>query len=212
MRNFQTYSNDVSSFSLHNRLLYSSGIVSHALKEAAMGGLCPALLQAGAGPVGDADRSCHRHFNYLGWYQRPTDWRLVRPFALAHWPPPPVNDWRCYSNGCGFCHAVRATRQCAERPRPAVYLAADQHTAGTHSSDLFYGALPGPGCRDYRGLSRTHTAGCGAHQKWPGLSGTLVSATAMIFLFKEENGLDGRFLIDNYHFFGWVNGPARHTV
>jgi len=28
----------------------------------------------------------------------------------------------------------------------------------------------------------------------------------MIFLFKEENGLDGRFLIDNYHFFGWVNG------
>ena len=37
MRNFQTYSNDVSSISLHNRLLYSSGIVSHALKEAAMG-------------------------------------------------------------------------------------------------------------------------------------------------------------------------------
>ena len=37
MRNFQTYSNDVSSIGLHNRLLYSSGIVSHALKEAAMG-------------------------------------------------------------------------------------------------------------------------------------------------------------------------------
>ncbi len=38
------------------------------------------------------------------------------------------------------------------------------------------------------------------------ITGTLVSATALIFLFKEENGLDGRFLIDNYHFFGWVNG------
>ena len=37
MRNFETYPKDVSSISLHNRLLYSSGIVSHALKEAAMG-------------------------------------------------------------------------------------------------------------------------------------------------------------------------------
>ena len=37
MGNFQTYSNGVSSIGLHNRLLYSSGIVSHALKEAAMG-------------------------------------------------------------------------------------------------------------------------------------------------------------------------------
>ena len=37
MRDFQTYSNDVSSTSMHNRLLYSPGIVSHALKEAAMG-------------------------------------------------------------------------------------------------------------------------------------------------------------------------------
>ncbi|MDA9021728.1 MFS transporter, partial [Gammaproteobacteria bacterium] len=37
MRNFQAYSNDVSSIGWHNRLLYSSGIISHALKEAAMG-------------------------------------------------------------------------------------------------------------------------------------------------------------------------------
>jgi len=37
MRDFQTYSNDVSSTIMHNRLLYSPGIVSHALKEAAMG-------------------------------------------------------------------------------------------------------------------------------------------------------------------------------
>ena len=34
----------------------------------------------------------------------------------------------------------------------------------------------------------------------------MLSATALIFLFNEENGLDGRFVIDNYHFFGWVNG------
>ncbi len=37
MRNFKNYSNNVSSISLHNRLLDTSGIVSHALKEAAMG-------------------------------------------------------------------------------------------------------------------------------------------------------------------------------
>jgi GPH family glycoside/pentoside/hexuronide:cation symporter len=36
--------------------------------------------------------------------------------------------------------------------------------------------------------------------------GTLASVTALIFLFNEENVVDGRFLIDNYHFFGWVNG------
>ena len=35
---------------------------------------------------------------------------------------------------------------------------------------------------------------------------TLVSAIALIFLFNEENGLDGRFVIENYHFFGWING------
>ena len=31
-----------------------------------------------------------------------------------------------------------------------VCLAAHQHATGTHSSDLFYGALPSPGCRDNR--------------------------------------------------------------
>ena len=35
---------------------------------------------------------------------------------------------------------------------------------------------------------------------------TLVTAIALIFLFNEENSLDGRFVIENYHFFGWING------
>ena len=35
---------------------------------------------------------------------------------------------------------------------------------------------------------------------------TLVSATALVLLFNQENDLDGRFVIDNYRFFGWVNG------
>ena len=35
---------------------------------------------------------------------------------------------------------------------------------------------------------------------------TLVSASALIFLFNQENGLDGRFVIDNYRLFGWING------
>ena len=51
---------------------------------------------------------------------------------------------------------------------------------------------------------RTQLAAVRTNMAW--IIGTLVSATALIFLFKEENGLDGRFLIDNYHFFGWVNG------
>jgi GPH family glycoside/pentoside/hexuronide:cation symporter len=37
MRNFQNSSNDIRSISFNSRLLYSSGIISHGLKEAAMG-------------------------------------------------------------------------------------------------------------------------------------------------------------------------------
>ena len=61
----------------------------------------------------------------------------------------PLNDCRCYSNGCRFYHAVRATRQRAGRPISAVHLAANQHPTGTHSTYLFYGALPRTGRRDY---------------------------------------------------------------
>ena len=164
MRNFQTYSNDVSSISLHNRLLYSSGIVSHALKEAAMGVFILFYYKQVLGLSGTLTGLAIAISIIWDGISDPTDWRLVRPFALAHWSPPPANDCRCYSNGCGFCHAVRATGHRAERPRAAVCLAADQHPAGAHSPDLFYGALPSPGRRDYQRLSRALTAGWDAHQ------------------------------------------------
>ena len=51
---------------------------------------------------------------------------------------------------------------------------------------------------------RTQLAGMRTIMAW--FIGTLASAIALIFLFNEENGLDGRFVIDNYHFFGWING------
>ena len=60
-----------------------------------------------------------------------------------------------------------------------------------------YLALGAEITEDYH--ERTQLAAVRTNMAW--IIGTLVSATALIFLFKEENGLDGRFLIDNYHFF-----------
>lgn len=36
--------------------------------------------------------------------------------------------------------------------------------------------------------------------------GILASGTALLLLFNEKNGVDGRFVIDNYHLYGWING------
>ncbi|MCR9103802.1 MAG: MFS transporter [Gammaproteobacteria bacterium] len=35
--------------------------------------------------------------------------------------------------------------------------------------------------------------------------GVLVSATALALLFNDKNGVDGRFVIENYHLYGWVS-------
>ena len=35
--------------------------------------------------------------------------------------------------------------------------------------------------------------------------GVLASALALMFLFGESNGEDGRFVIDNYRPYGWIN-------
>ena len=51
---------------------------------------------------------------------------------------------------------------------------------------------------------RTQLAGMRTNLAW--MIGTLTAATGLMFVFNEEGGVDGRFLIDNYHFFGWVNG------
>ena len=65
-----------------------------------------------------------------------------------------------------------------------------------------YLALGAEITNDYH--ARSQLAGMRTIMAW--FIGTLASATGLIFLFNEENGLDGRFVIDNYHFFGWING------
>lgn len=36
--------------------------------------------------------------------------------------------------------------------------------------------------------------------------GILITAMALLLLFNETNGVDGRFVIENYHLYGWING------
>ena len=205
MRNFQTYSNDVSSISLHNRLLYSSGIVSHALKEAAMGvfvllyykqvlGLSGTLtgLAIGISIIWDgisdplvgawSDRLRSR----IG-RRHPLMIAAVIPmaagFVMLYGPPDSVLS----DQGQLFTWLLIS-----------ILLV---RTALTFFM-VPYLALGAEITEDYH--ERTQLAAVRTNMAW--IIGTLVSATALIFLFKEENGLDGRFLIDNYHFFGWVNG------
>ena len=205
MRNFQTYSNDVSSISLHNRLLYSSGIVSHALKEAAMGvfvllyykqvlGLSGTLtgLAIGISIIWDGisdpligawsdrlrSRIGRRHPLMIGAVIP-----MAAGFVMLYGPPGSVLS----DQGQLFTWLLIS-----------ILLV---RTALTFFM-VPYLALGAEITEDYH--ERTQLAAVRTKMAW--IIGTLVSATAMIFLFKEENGLDGRFLIDNYHFFGWVNG------
>ena len=205
MRNFQARSNDVSSIGLHNRLLYSSGIVSHALKEAAMGvfilfyykqvlGLSGTLagLAIGISIIWDgisdpligawSDRLRSR----IG-RRHPLMIAAVIPmaagFVMLYGPP----DSALSNQGQLF-----------------IWLLISMLLIRTALTFFMvpYLALGAEITEDYH--ERTQLAAVRTKMAW--IIGTLVSATAMIFLFKEENGLDGRFLIDNYHFFGWVNG------
>ena len=205
MRNFLAYSNDVSSISLHNRLLYSSGIVSHALKEAAMGvfilfyykqvlGLSGTLtgLAIGISIIWDgisdplvgawSDRLRSR----IG-RRHPLMIAAVIPmaagFVMLYGPPGSVlsDQGQLFTWLLISILLVRTALTFFMVP----YLA-----LGAEITD------------DYH--ERTQLAAVRTNMAW--IIGTLVSATALIFLFKEENGLDGRFLIDNYHFFGWANG------
>jgi GPH family glycoside/pentoside/hexuronide:cation symporter len=204
MRNFVTYSNDVSSIGLHNRVLYSTGIVSHALKEAAMGvfvllyykqvlGLSGTLtgLAIGISIIWDgisdplvgawSDRLRSR----IG-RRHPLMIAAVIPmaagFVMLYGPPGSVLS----DQGQLFTWLLIS-----------ILLV---RTALTFFM-VPYLALGAEITEDYH--ERTQLAAVRTNMAW--IIGTLVSATALIFLFKEENGLDGRFLIDNYHFFGWVN-------
>ena len=205
MRNFQARSNDVSSIGLHNQLLYCSGIGSHALKEAAMGvfilfyykqvlGLSGTLagLAIGISIIWDgisdpligawSDRLRSR----IG-RRHPLMIAAVIPmaagFVMLYGPPDSV---------------------LSEQGQLFTWLLISILLVRTALTFFMvpYLALGAEITEDYH--ERTQLAAVRTNMAW--IIGTLVSATALIFLFKEENGLDGRFLIDNYHFFGWVNG------
>jgi GPH family glycoside/pentoside/hexuronide:cation symporter len=205
MRNFVTYSNDVSSIGLHNRVLYSTGIVSHALKEAAMGvfvllyykqvlGLSGTLtgLAIGISIIWDgisdplvgawSDRLRSR----IG-RRHPLMIAAVIPmaagFVMLYGPPDNV------LSDQGQLFAWLLISILLVRTALTFFM-------------VPYLALGAEITNDYH--ERTQLAAVRTNMAW--IIGTLVSATALIFLFNEENGLDGRFLIDNYHFFGWVNG------
>ncbi|MDG2411963.1 MAG: MFS transporter [Halioglobus sp.] len=51
---------------------------------------------------------------------------------------------------------------------------------------------------------RSRLAGMRTNLGW--FIGIMASAMALMFLFNEENGVDGRFVIDNYSTYGWING------
>ena len=204
MRNFETYPKDVSSISLHSRLLYSSGIVSHALKEAAMGvfvllyykqvlGLSGTLtgLAIGISIIWDgisdplvgawSDRLRSR----IG-RRHPLMIAAVIPmaagFVMLYGPPGSV------LSDQGLLFTWLLISMLLIRTALTFFM-------------VPYLALGAEITEDYH--ERTQLASARTNMAW--FFGTLVSATALIFIFKEENGLDGRFLIDNYHFFGWVN-------
>ena len=205
MFNFQTRSNDVSSIGLHNRLLYCSGIGSHALKEAAMGvfilfyykqvlGLPGTLagLAIGISIIWDgisdplvgawSDRLRSR----IG-RRHPLMIAAVIPmaagFVMLYGPP----DSALSNQGQLF-----------------IWLLISMLLIRTGLTFFMvpYLALGAEITEDYH--ERTQLASARTNMAW--FFGTLIAVTAMIFLLKEENGLDGRFFIDNYRFFGWVNG------
>ena len=205
MRNFHNHCKDISGISFQNRLLYSSGIVSHALKEAAMGvfvlfyykqvlGLSGTLtgLAIGISIIWDgisdplvgvwSDRLRSR----IG-RRHPLMIAAVIPlaagFVMLYGPP----DNMLSDQGQLFTWLLIS-----------ILLV---RTALTFFM-VPYLALGAEITNDYH--QRSQLAGMRTIMAW--FIGTLASATGLIFLFNEENGLDGRFVIDNYHFFGWING------
>ena len=205
MRKFQNYCNDISSISFQNRLLYSSGIVSHALKEAAMGVFILFYYK-----------------QVLGLSGTLTGLAIAISIIWDGISDPMVGAWsdRLRSR-IGRRHPLMIA---AVIPLAAgfVMLYGPPDSVLSDQGQLFtwllisillvrtaltffmvpYLALGAEITNDYQ--ERSQLAGMRTIMAW--FIGTLASATALIFLFNEENGLDGRFVIDNYHFFGWING------
>ena len=205
MRSFRNFSSDISSISLNNRLLYSSGIVSHALKEAAVGvfvlfyykqvlGLSGTLtgLAIGISIIWDGISD-----PLIGAWSDRLRSRIGRrhPLMIAAVIPMAAGFVMLYGPPDNVL---------SDQGQLFTWLLVSMMLVRTALTFFMvpYLALGAEITDDYH--ERTQLAGMRTHMAW--IIGTLVSATALFFLFNEENGLDGRFVIDNYHFFGWVNG------
>ena len=208
MRNFQTYSNDVSSISLQSRLLYSSGIVSHALKEAAIGvfvlfyykqvlGLSGTLtgLAVGISIIWDGVSD-----PLIGAWSDRLRSRIGRrhPLMIAAVIPMAAGFIMLYGP---------PDNMLSDQVDLFAWLLISLLLVRTALTFFMvpYLALGAEITDDYH--ERTQLAGMRTNLAW--MIGTLTAATGLIFVFNEEGGVDGRFLIDNYHFFGWVNGQPK---
>ena len=205
MRNFQTYSNNSPGISLNNRLLYSSGIVCHALKEATIGvfilfyykqvlGLSGTLtgLALGISIIWDAISD-----PLIGSWSDSLRSRIGRRHPLMIAAVIPL--------AAGFVMLYGPPdNMLSDQGQLFTWLLISLLLVRTALTFFMvpYLALGAEIAAGYH--ERTQLAGMRTNMAW--IIGTLASATALIFLFNEENGLDGRFVIDNYHFFGWVNG------
>jgi GPH family glycoside/pentoside/hexuronide:cation symporter len=205
MRNFQNSSNDIRSISFNSRLLYSSGIISHGLKEAAMGVFVLFYYK-----------------QVLGLSGTLTGLAIAISIIWDGISDPMIGAWsdRLRSR-IGRRHPLMIA---AVIPMAAgfIMLYGPPDNVLNDQMQLFtwllisillvrtaltffmvpYLALGAEIIDDYH--ERSQLAGMRTNVAW--FISTLVSASALIFLFNEENGLDGRFVIDNYRFFGWVNG------
>ncbi|MDG2273094.1 MAG: MFS transporter, partial [Halioglobus sp.] len=191
--------------SLRNSLLYSTGIISHALKEAALGvfilfyykqvlGLSGTLtgLAIAISIIWDGISD-----PLIGAWSDRLRSRIGRRHPLMIVAVIPI--------AAGFIMLYG----------PPEHISSDQGQLFTwllisillvRTALTFfmvpYLALGAEITPDYH--ERTQLVGMRTNIAW--FTGSLTAATALVFLFNEENGVDGRFVIDNYHFFGWVNG------
>ena len=193
------------SISLLNRLLYSSGIVSHALKEAAIGvfilfyykqvlGLSGTLtgLAIAISIIWDGISD-----PLIGAWSDRLRSRIGRRHPLMIAAVIPLS--------AGFIMLYGPPESVlSDQGQLFTWLLISMLLVRTALTFFMvpYLALGAEITDDYH--ERTQLVAIRTNLAW--ITGTLAAATALLFLFNEENGLDGRFVIDNYHFFGWVNG------
>ncbi|MDB2644064.1 MFS transporter [Luminiphilus sp.] len=190
---------------LPNRVLYSSGIVSHALKEAAVGvfilfyykqvlGLSGTLtgLAIAISIIWDGISD-----PLIGAWSDRLRSRIGRRHPLMIAAVIPLS--------AGFIMLYGPPESVlSDQGQLFTWLLISMLLVRTALTFFMvpYLALGAEITDDYH--ERTQLVAIRTNLAW--ITGTLAAATALLFLFNEENGVDGRFIINNYHFFGWVNG------